>query len=151
MALSRTGDRPGANAAYRQAIDLDPHYAPAHTNMALLLLGEGNLTGAEAAVHRALVLGVGERLRVADFAWIVQLVEGGRGPAGGPPLPVFPGGPAADVPLEAGGYEAALARCDRELLARALAQCGGKIRETARLLGIARNTLKAKMRRYGLE
>jgi transcriptional regulator with GAF, ATPase, and Fis domain len=107
----------------------------------------GNVRELEAAVHRALVLGVGERLRVADFAWIAQLVANGRG-GGSPPLPPAP---APDGRLEAGGYEAALARCDRELLTRALAQCGGKIRETARLLGIARNTLKAKMRRYGLD
>jgi DNA-binding NtrC family response regulator len=56
-----------------------------------------------------------------------------------------------DQPLGEGGYEAALERYDRQLLATALAQTGGRIRETARLLGIARHTLKAKMKKYGLE
>ncbi|MCZ7649683.1 MAG: hypothetical protein M5U13_00390 [Thermoanaerobaculia bacterium] len=58
--------------------------------------------------------------------------------------------PAAGT-LAEGGYERALEELDRQLLARALEECGGKIREAARLLGIARNTLKAKMKKYGLE
>jgi tetratricopeptide (TPR) repeat protein len=58
---------------------------------------------------------------------------------------------APPLKLSAGGYEEALSRCDRELIAAGLAQSGGKIRETARLLGIARNTLRAKMKKYGLQ
>jgi DNA-binding NtrC family response regulator len=52
--------------------------------------------------------------------------------------------------LDSGGYEAALDSYDRQLVAAALARSGGRIRETARLLGIARNTLRAKMKKYGM-
>ena len=108
----------------------------------------GNVRELESAIHRALVLAPGDLLRVEDFGWIRLLVEGHRAAAGAAPPPSL-----LDVPpqLATGAYEEALERYDRELLVRALAQCGGKIRETARLLGIARNTLKAKMKRYGLE
>jgi len=54
------------------------------------------------------------------------------------------------VRLSEGGYEEALERYDRQLIGAGLAQTNGRIRETARLLGIARNTLRAKMKRYGL-
>ena len=53
--------------------------------------------------------------------------------------------------LREGNYEALCDDFDRELIREALSSCGGKIRETARFLGIARNTLKAKMKRYALE
>jgi DNA-binding NtrC family response regulator len=55
------------------------------------------------------------------------------------------------VTLVPGGYEEALDRYDRQLITAALAQCKGRIRETARLLGIARNTLRAKMKKYDLQ
>jgi hypothetical protein len=52
--------------------------------------------------------------------------------------------------LADGGYEEALERYDRQLIAAALDQCGGRFRAASRLLGISRNTLRAKMKRYGL-
>ncbi len=102
----------------------------------------GNIRELEAAIHRALVLSGSDRLEVPDFHWIAVQAGAAAGLSDTAP-------PA--VQLAQGGYTAALDRYDRQLLAAALAQSGGKIRETARLLGIARNTLKAKMRRLGLE
>lgn len=67
-----------------------------------------------------------------------------------PPAPVAPEPPEPPPSLANGGYEAALERYDRRLIAAALEQCGGSIRETTRLLGISRNTLRAKMAKYGL-
>jgi tetratricopeptide (TPR) repeat protein len=66
------------------------------------------------------------------------------------PAPVAPEPPELPPSLADGGYEAALERYDRQLIAAALEECGGRIRETARLLGISRNTLRAKMGKYGL-
>ena len=43
-----------------------------------------------------------------------------------------------------------MAGLERDLIERALGESGGKIREASRRLGLARNTLKAKMARYGL-
>ncbi|HYH47530.1 MAG TPA: sigma 54-interacting transcriptional regulator, partial [Thermoanaerobaculia bacterium] len=120
----------------------------------------GNIRELEAAVHRALVLSTDDELTVEDFGWITLLVEARTGKPstatnGGtagtaPPQPAAPiTGPG--IPLAEGTYEAALDSYDRQLIAAALAQSQGRIRETARLLGIARNTLKAKMKKYGLE
>ena len=64
--------------------------------------------------------------------------------------PVAPEPPEPPPSLADGGYEAARERYDRQLVAAALDECGGSIRETARLLGISRNTLRNKMKRYGL-
>jgi DNA-binding NtrC family response regulator len=47
-------------------------------------------------------------------------------------------------------YEDVTSRVDRQLIVQALEESGGKIRETARRLGLARNTLKAKMLKYSI-
>ena len=103
----------------------------------------GNVRELEAAIHRALVLATGERLMVEDFGWIAgaQGVE--------PGAVTTPG--AAVARLAEGNYQDLCNRFDLELVREALDRCGGKIRETARFLGIARNTLKAKLERYGLK
>ncbi|HEX2165190.1 MAG TPA: sigma 54-interacting transcriptional regulator, partial [Thermoanaerobaculia bacterium] len=105
----------------------------------------GNVRELEATIHRALVLSTADRLGRADFPWIALKSSDPAAAAAAA---------AAEAPLPdlaAGGYEEALARYDRRLLESALARSGGRLRETARLLGIARNTLKAKIERYGIE
>ena len=104
----------------------------------------GNVRELESAIHRALVLSSGDRLTRADFAWIA-LKNGDPGAAAEAAV-----ASAGVLDLSDGGYEESLARYDRRLIESALDSCGGRIRETARLLGIARNTLKAKMDRYGI-
>jgi Nif-specific regulatory protein len=107
----------------------------------------GNVRELEAAIHRAFVLASGDLLTVADFGWIALQVQGPAAAVRRPPeIP----GSSPTIPLGSGGYEEALERYDRQLISAGLAQSGGKIRETARLLGIARNTLRAKMKKYGL-
>jgi DNA-binding NtrC family response regulator len=60
--------------------------------------------------------------------------------------------PAASVGhLAPGDYKQALERRERQLIAAALDQCQGKLSETCRRLGISDPTLRAKMRKYGLE
>lgn len=92
------------------------------------------------------------------------VVSGGAtdGPRTEAPPPIF------SVPLEAlpemsatgataattgpaGGYDEAWERYDRALLVAGLDRCGGRVRETARLLKISRNTLRDKMKKYGIE
>lgn len=55
------------------------------------------------------------------------------------------------LPSQVGGYEEAWELYDRALLAAGLESCGGSLRETARLLRISRNTLRTKVKKYGLE
>lgn len=60
-----------------------------------------------------------------------------------PPLPA----PEDSSP---GTFKAASQEYDRRLTMAALEQAGGNVSEAGRLLGISRNTLKARMRLYGL-
>jgi DNA-binding NtrC family response regulator len=104
----------------------------------------GNVRELESAIHRALVLSPRRVLGPDDFAWIGVPGAGGAGGNGAAAL-------ATPNELRPGAYQEVLDAFDRRLVEAAFAQSDGKIRETARLLGIARNTLKAKMKRYGLE
>jgi DNA-binding NtrC family response regulator len=44
-----------------------------------------------------------------------------------------------------------MTRVEKQLIVQALEESGGKIRETARRLGLARNTLKAKIQKYSID
>jgi tetratricopeptide (TPR) repeat protein len=68
-------------------------------------------------------------------------------PPPGPPAP--PPVPAAEDTAP-GSFRAAREDYDRRLVAAALEQAGGNLSEASRRLGISRNTLKAKLRLYGL-
>jgi tetratricopeptide (TPR) repeat protein len=57
--LNARGDLAGAEAAFRQAIRLDPGFAFAHNNLGFLLRARGDLAGAEAAFRQALRLDPG--------------------------------------------------------------------------------------------
>ena len=54
--------------------------------------------------------------------------------------------PATDLSLERHTAE-----LERKLITLALARTGGNISRAARLLGLSRNGLKTRMRRYGIE
>jgi DNA-binding NtrC family response regulator len=47
-------------------------------------------------------------------------------------------------------YDDVMSSVDRQLIERALETSGGRIREAARRLGLARNTLKSKMMKYNI-
>lgn len=68
------------------------------------------------------------------------------------PAPPTPATPQPVKPLELGedGLRETVEDFEGRLISAALDQCGGRIRETARQLRISRNTLKEKMKRYGL-
>ncbi|HSK80639.1 MAG TPA: helix-turn-helix domain-containing protein, partial [Thermoanaerobaculia bacterium] len=70
-------------------------------------------------------------------------------PAPPPDLPEPPPLPAASETAPS-SFQAARKEYDRKLVAAALKQAGGNLSEASRLLGISRNTLKARMRAYGL-
>ncbi len=58
--------------------------------------------------------------------------------------------PAIPSALSPKTYTDATEQYDKELISAALVQTDGKLKATVRLLGIARNTLRAKIRKYGL-
>ncbi|HEV2855388.1 MAG TPA: sigma 54-interacting transcriptional regulator [Thermoanaerobaculia bacterium] len=128
----------------RQAKEIDP----AVLDLFSAYSWPGNVRELEAAIHRAFVLSEQDTLTVEDFGWIALHVQGTQAPVR---RPSGLEGLTPTVSLSPGSYEEALDRYDRQLISVALAQSKGKIRETARLLGIARNTLRAKMKKYGLQ
>ena len=107
----------------------------------------GNIRELEATLHRALVLSPGTKLGVDDFPWVLEspLLSPGRLPAPRVSLPA-----QAEQPVDPDYFEARMAGLERDLIERALLEAGGKIRDASRRLGLARNTLKAKMAKYGL-
>ncbi|RMH04924.1 MAG: sigma-54-dependent Fis family transcriptional regulator [Planctomycetota bacterium] len=93
----------------------------------------GNVRELQNAIERAVVLASGPVIDVGDLPRSVRDGAGG----GGGPAPV-PGGPIS------------LAELERRHIAATLTGCAGNVSEAARVLGIDRSTLYAKMRRYGL-
>jgi transcriptional regulator with GAF, ATPase, and Fis domain/tetratricopeptide (TPR) repeat protein len=146
----RREDIPYLARHFVERIGRDLGQAPRELDRSVIRLFEehawpGNVRELEAAIHRALVLSSRQVLGADDFRWIAA--------AGGGVEAHAEAAADAAVPedLADGGYQRALDAFDRQLVRSALATCEGKIRETARLLGIARNTLKAKLERYGLK
>ncbi|MBI2215165.1 MAG: sigma 54-interacting transcriptional regulator [Acidobacteria bacterium] len=112
----------------------------------------GNIRELEATLHRAIVMATGDVLRRADFFGLL-----GHQPQGAQPdlpsdaLPREVLSPMIRrMSVTAELYDDVLARVDRQLILQVLDDTGGKIRETARRLGLARNTLKAKMQKYAI-
>src|SRR4029077_178368 len=56
-----------------------------------------------------------------------------------------------DEPILDGSLWQAMEQVDRKLIERALLQCNGNAREVSRLLGLSRNTLRIRMKKYGLD
>jgi hypothetical protein len=65
-------------------------------------------------------------------------------------VPEPPPLPAAEETAGPGSFQAAREEYDRRLVAAAMEQTGGNLSEASRRLGISRNTLKARLRTYGL-
>lgn len=96
---------------------------------------------------------------VALPSWVTG-IEAAEPPAPEEPAPLVPSPPDRwlevltppdpETSLDELGYKEALARYDRQLIAAGLAQAKGSIREASRLLGIPRNSLRTKLRRYFL-
>lgn len=105
----------------------------------------GNVRELEAVLHRAIVMSAGSRLGEHDFLTLIKT----NGEVGASTLsPALIARTAANVTPEL--YEEAIGRLDRQLIQRALDESQGRIREAARRLGLARNTLKARMQKYGI-
>ncbi len=111
----------------------------------------GNVRELEASLHRAIVMSNGDTITRADFYGLFgdvapQVVHGG---------PSYPSGAMVNplisrLDISGDVYDDVMSSIDRQLILRALESSGGRIREAARRLGLARNTLKAKIQRYNI-
>ncbi|MEO6259067.1 MAG: sigma 54-interacting transcriptional regulator, partial [Thermoanaerobaculia bacterium] len=109
----------------------------------------GNVRELEATLHRAIVMSNESTITRADF---YGFFSGPAGAATGPPQvatsPIHPMIGKIDITSDV--YDEVMSSVDKQLIERALEASGGRIREAARRLGLARNTLKAKILKYSI-
>jgi Nif-specific regulatory protein len=110
----------------------------------------GNIRELEATLHRAIVMSNDDTITRSDFYGFFG--EGGAARAGAPPVrPASLLSPMiGKLDISSDVYDEVMSSVDRQLIERALESCGGRIREAARRLGLARNTLKAKIQKYNI-
>jgi Nif-specific regulatory protein len=111
----------------------------------------GNVRELEATLHRAIVMSNGETITRNDFYGLFaelpsSVVE--DGPMMMPNSLLNPIVAKMDITSEV--YDEVISSVDRQLIERALETSGGRIREAARRLGLARNTLKSKIQKYNI-
>ena len=109
----------------------------------------GNVRELEATLHRAIVMSNGETITRGDFYGLVSdgvaaVVDTAPAAAGNSLLSI------AKIEITGDVYDEVMSSVDRQLIERALESSGGRIREAARRLGLARNTLKSKMQKYNI-
>jgi two-component system response regulator AtoC len=101
----------------------------------------GNVRELEATLHRAIVMSNGDLITRDDFFGVFDPADT-RSSAVKPVV--------GHIDITGDVYEEVLSSVDRQLIQRALDLSNGRIREASRRLGLARNTLKAKMQKYGI-
>lgn len=111
----------------------------------------GNVRELEATIHRAIVMSNGDTITRNDLYAIFPEL-GAAGVVAGPvPVPGTVLNPMfAKMDITSDLYDEVLSTVDRQLIERALETSGGRIREAARRLGLARNTLKSKIQKYNI-
>jgi transcriptional regulator with GAF, ATPase, and Fis domain len=106
----------------------------------------GNVRELEATLHRAIVMSNGDEMTRDEFYSLIANPSA-------PPSPAHSGAYdplAGHAEITSEIYDEVLSSLDRRLILKALENSGGRIREAARRLGLARNTLKAKIIKYNI-
>jgi Nif-specific regulatory protein len=112
----------------------------------------GNIRELEATLHRAIVMSNDETITRNDFYGLFAELGSVVADSGAPlPTPASMLNPMiAKMEITGDVYDNVISSVDRQLIERALESSGGRIREAARRLGLARNTLKAKIQKYNI-
>jgi Nif-specific regulatory protein len=128
------------------------HLEPGVLDIFLRYHWPGNVRELEATLHRAIVMSNGDTVTRNDLYGLFTQMPNVPAPEG--PVTTLPStilNPlVAKMEITSEIYDQVLSTVDRQLIERALETSGGRIREAARRLGLARNTLKAKMLKYGV-
>ncbi|HYI09596.1 MAG TPA: sigma 54-interacting transcriptional regulator [Thermoanaerobaculia bacterium] len=112
----------------------------------------GNVRELESTLHRAIVMSNGDMMTRTDFYTLYSA----QAPAlvvadAASTMPSSITGPlAGKMEITSEVYDEVMSAVDKQLILRALESCGGRIREAARRLGLARNTLKSKIQKYNI-
>jgi Nif-specific regulatory protein len=112
----------------------------------------GNIRELEATLHRAIVMSNDETVTRNDFFGLFGDLGAIVADSGASlPVPTSLLNPmVAKMEITGDVYDEVMSSVDRQLIERALETSGGRIREAARRLGLARNTLKAKIQKYNI-
>ncbi len=102
----------------------------------------GNVRELEATLHRAIVMSNGAMITRNDFFGLFEPASNDKALAVRPIV--------SHLEVTGDVYDEVLSSVDKQLIQRALHLSNGRIREAARRLGLARNTLKAKMQKYSI-
>jgi DNA-binding NtrC family response regulator len=112
----------------------------------------GNVRELEATLHRAIVMSNGDTVTKHEFYNLYSdtapALAAGTGPVAMPSSLLTPMVGKMDITSDV--YDEVMSTVDKQLILRALESSGGRIREAARRLGLARNTLKSKIQRYNI-
>ncbi|HEX2120024.1 MAG TPA: sigma 54-interacting transcriptional regulator [Thermoanaerobaculia bacterium] len=112
----------------------------------------GNVRELEATLHRAIVMSNGDTVTKHEFYNLYSdtapALASGEGPVAMPSALLTPMVGKMDITSDV--YDEVMSTVDKQLILRALESSGGRIREAARRLGLARNTLKSKIQRYNI-
>jgi len=128
------------------------HLEPGVLDIFLRYHWPGNVRELEATLHRAIVMSNGDTVTRNDLYGLFAAMPNAptvEGPVLTMPSTIL--NPlVAKMDITSDVYDEVMAKVDCQLIERALETSGGRIREAARRLGLARNTLKAKMQKYGI-
>jgi Nif-specific regulatory protein len=112
----------------------------------------GNVRELEATIHRAIVMSNGDIVTKNEFYSLYPsqpaTLSVSDGSAGISSSIVGPLVGKSEITSDV--YDEVMSAVDKQLILRALESCGGRIREAARRLGLARNTLKSKIQKYNI-
>jgi len=111
----------------------------------------GNVRELEATLHRAIVMSNGDMVTKNEFYNLYSQAQSALVSDSGPALPSSILSPLVGKREITGEiYDEVISAVDKQLILRALEDAGGRIREAARRLGLARNTLKSKITKYNI-
>jgi len=111
----------------------------------------GNVRELEATLHRAIVMSNDDTVTRNDFYGLFAEMVPVAADEGAVPMPSTILNPMiGKMEITSEVYDEVIATVDKQLIVRALETSGGRIREAARRLGLARNTLKAKIQKYNI-
>ncbi|HEX6159339.1 MAG TPA: sigma 54-interacting transcriptional regulator, partial [Thermoanaerobaculia bacterium] len=112
----------------------------------------GNVRELEATLHRAIVMSNGDMVTKSEFysLYSPDAVPAVVNPSGAPAASSIVSPLLGRLDITSDVYDEVMSTVDKQLILRALESSNGRIREAARRLGLARNTLKAKIQKYNI-
>jgi len=113
----------------------------------------GNVRELEATLHRAIVMSNDDIVTKNEFYALYSQQQPALVVSAEthPSMPSSIVGPlVGKMEITSDIYDEVMSAVDKQLILRALESCGGRIREAARRLGLARNTLKSKIQKYNI-